>query len=320
MDSEVYAQSACIASRAAELYFVNGASQREICEELGVSVSTVSRLVNRARDEALVTISIAEPYASCLSLERELRQAYHLTEVLIPPVLRPDPSAAHRAVAIEAARLVQRLTTAQDTLGIGWGGTVRQVIQYLNPCRKNPASIVAMHGSIPCYGADLNPQALVERMAMAFGGRHHALQEIGLQPTKEQADSLLADPEVARLYALYAAITISVASIGSFHPQLSSRLAHNYLTATELRQLLDAGVVGDLVLRFFNEAGVECDTPLSARTLAIPLEQYRQIPLKIVVASGAGKAHTLRAALAGGLVDALVIDEALARAVAELTG
>ena len=321
MDREVYAPSACIASRAAELYFIEGASQREICERLGVSPSTVSRLVTRAREESLVSISMAEPYGSCLSLERDLKKAYHLKEVLITPNLAPGPGAAHRAVAIEAARLVQRLTTPQDTLGIAWGGTVRQVIQYLNPCRKVRASFVAMHGSIPCYGADLNPESLVERMAMAFGGRHHALQHPGLQQTEEEVASLRADPHVAKLYSLFGAITISVASIGSFSPPPTSRLAHNnYLTSPELSQLLDAGVIGDLVLRFFTESGEECDTPLSARTLGIPFEQYRQIPLKVVVASGAAKAHTLRAAMTGGLVDALVIDEELARAVAEVAG
>ncbi len=91
MDPEVYAPSACIASRAAELYFVKGASQREICDELGVSVATVSRLVHRAREESLVAISMAEPYASCLSLERDLKEAYGLKEVLIPPNLSPVP-------------------------------------------------------------------------------------------------------------------------------------------------------------------------------------------------------------------------------------
>lgn len=320
MDREVYAPSACIASRAAELYFIAGASQREICDQLGVSVSTVSRLVNRAREEGLVSISMAEPYASCLSLERDLKEAYHLKEVLIPPGLSPDPDAANRAVAIEGARLVQRLTTATDTLGVAWGGTVRQLIGYLNPCRKIPASFVAMHGSIPCYGADLNPQSLVGRMAMAFGGSQHALDHPGLQPRVEDVAHLREDPAVERLFSLYAGITISVASVGSFRPQLSSRLAVKYLTPAELSDLLDAGVVGDLVLRFFDSAGQECDTPLSDRTLAIPFAQYRRIPYKVVVASGRPKAHPLHAALEGGLVDALVVDEELARAVAELSG
>ena len=320
MDPEVYAPSACIASRAAELYFVEGASQREICDRLGVSVSTVSRLVNRAREESLVSIAIAEPYASCLRLERDLKAAYHLKEVLVPPNLSPDPHEANRAVAIEGARLVQRLTTSKDTLGVAWGGTVRKVIHYLNPCRKIPASFVALHGSIPCYGADLNPQSLVERMAMAFGGRQRALDHPGLQPTEADVARLLAEPDVARLYDLYEGITISLASIGSFRPELASRLAYNYLAPDELQNLLEAGVVGDLVLRFFDGAGQECDTDLSDRTLAIPFDQYRRIPFKLVVASGELKALTLHAALEGGLVDALVVDESLARAVAQLKG
>lgn len=194
------------------------------------------------------------------------------------------------------------------------------MIQYLNPCRKIPASFVALHGSIPCYGADLNPEALVGRMAMAFGGRQHVLEHPGLQPAIQDVANVLAEPALVKLFSLYEAITISVASVGSFRPELTSRLAQNYLTPGELHDLLVAGVVGDLVLRFFDAEGQECETPLKDRTLAIPFAQYRRIPFKLVVASGVMKAHTLQAALAGGLVDALVVDEALARAVAQLGG
>jgi deoxyribonucleoside regulator len=317
MDGEVYSQSTCIASRAAHLYYVDGLPQSKISRELGVSVPTVSRLIRRARDEGLVQFSIREPYASCLEFEKDLRSAYGLSEVLVvPTVSGPDPEASKKAVALEAARLVQRLTTAADVLGIAWGGTMYYLIQYLNPCRRIPASFVTMHGSISCCGEELDVRNLVGRMAMAFGGRRYALEAAGLQDSAHEV-ALLADTDRERhVHNLYDRISISVCGVGSFHPNQDSLLANStYLDSSAKAELLAAGAYGDLALRFFDADGAECKTSLAERTVAISLDQYRRIPRKVVAASGVQKAETVRALLRGGLADLLIIDHALAEAV-----
>jgi DNA-binding transcriptional regulator LsrR (DeoR family) len=319
MDSEVYSQSRVIIARAAKLYYLDHVPQRLIARDLGISVPTVSRLLTRARTEGLVRFTIPEPYASCLALELDLRDAFDLVEVLVVPVEDGDPEATKRSVALEGARLVQRLTTSEDTLGVAWGGTMYHLIQYLNPCRRVPASFVTLHGSISKCGPELNPAGLVERMAMAFGGHRRAITQPGLQPSVEDAQRLQREADAVQVRSLYDRITVSVSGVGSMYPTLDSRLVRSeYFTDAELTELRQAGVYGDMVLRFFGEDGQECDTSLRDRTLAIPLDVYRGIPRKIVAANGAHKAQTIRAVLRGGLVDILVVDEDLARATLEL--
>ncbi|MGL5513061.1 MAG: sugar-binding domain-containing protein, partial [Sporomusa sp.] len=57
----------------------------------------------------------------------------------------------------------------------------------------------------------------------------------------------------------------------------------------------------------------ECESDLKHRTLAIDMDVYKNIPCKIIVASGSQKAATLHAALKGGLADVLVVDYWLAK-------
>ncbi|WP_051209355.1 sugar-binding transcriptional regulator [Propionicicella superfundia] len=319
MDSEVYSQSTCIAIRAAQLYYIEHSSQRNIADEMGISVPTVSRLINRARNEGLVQFSISEPYAACLDLENSVKAAFGLADVLVAPSATGDREATTRAVALEAARLVQRLTTPDDILGIAWGGTMSHLIGFLNPCRRVPAGFVTLHGSISSCGPELNPATLVERMAMAFGGRRHRIDHAGLAESRAGRDVLLAEPETARVSALYDRITIAVSGVGSLYPEPDSRLVRShFLTEAEVAEVRAAGAYGDMVLRFFDESGQECRTSLSERTLGISLDQYRDIPRKIVAASGAHKAQTVRAMLRGRLADVLVVDEELARGVLAL--
>ncbi len=315
MNGEVFSQSTWVVARAAQLYYVEDRPQSEIATLLGVSVPTVSRLLGRARDEGLVRFSITEPFASCLSLERELVQLGGLTRAMvIPAEPSDDGETIKRAVALEGARLLQRITTPQDILGVAWGGTMYHLIRYLNPCRKVRASFVTLHGSISCGGPDLDAKTLVGRIAMAFGGRRYAIACDGLQNGPERVAQLSAEDEVERVQSLYDKITVSVSGVGSMYPSLESRLVRSgYLSRAEIAELTAAGAHGDLMLRFFDGNGAECRSSLVDRTVAISFEKYRRIPRKIIAASGTSKAECVSAMIRGRLVDILIIDEWLAR-------
>ena len=79
------------------------------------------------------------------------------------------------------------------------------------------------------------------------------------------------------------------------------------------QQLEQAGACCDLVLRFLDKNGQECNTPLRSQAVGIPLESYRRIPNKIIVASDERKWVAVLALLRNRLVDTLIIDQNLAR-------
>ena len=67
MKSEVFNQSRCAVLRAANLYYMEGCSQKEIAERLAVSVPTVSRLLKRAKEEGLISSRTGSKSCVCLS-------------------------------------------------------------------------------------------------------------------------------------------------------------------------------------------------------------------------------------------------------------
>ena len=82
-----------------------------------------------------------------------------------------------------------------------------------------------------------------------------------------------------------------------------------------MEQLRQAGVYGDLIFRFFDQNGNECDTDMRYQCIGIPWEIYKRIPNKIIVAAGEKKKDVIIALLRGRLVDTLIIDESLARSI-----
>jgi deoxyribonucleoside regulator len=321
MKGEVYNQSKWIVMKAAYFYYVHDKPLKEVADILNVSKSTVSRLIKRAKKERIVEFVMPSPYKQCLELEHELVKRFKLKEaIVVPSVYKAkdviDAEKSKMSVALEGARYIQRIITSNDILGIAWGGTMYYLINYLNPCQKTYATFVTLHGSLSCCDYELDVNTLVPRMSMAFGGRHYSLSYEGLLSSEEKINLLKSKKDVKQVFSLFNKLSISVSGIGSFYPKLDSPLSRlQYLQADELVFLQGKGVYGDIMLRFFDENGKECDTNLKRRTLTIDMDTYKEIPCKIIVASGVQKAKTLQAALKGKLVDVLIIDSALAQAI-----
>ncbi len=316
MKGEVYNQSQCIVSRVAYLYYIEGKTRTEIADSTGISASTISRLLKRAKEEGMIETRMAEPYLTCNRLETELMVKYGLKRVIVVPVeeeREDNLDTIKKKVALEGARYVQRIIRDGDVLGMAWGGTMYYLIQYLNPCRKVDANIITMHGSIADCDSKLAVKALVKRAAMAFGGKHATISYPGLLGSSGQIYKLKQET-CKEMFSLFHEITISVCGVGSTCPNRESLLFRtNYLTPGELEVIRRADVCSDLILRFIDHNGKECSTPLKDRTLSIDLEVYKKIPCKIIAASGSFKAEAVTSLLRGGLVDVLIIDLNMAR-------
>jgi deoxyribonucleoside regulator len=298
--------------------------QNEIAAILNISIPTVSRLIKKAKDEKIVEFVIRDPYIQCIDLEENIKKAFGLKDVVVAPI----PTLANvdspkndisenmrKLVALEGARYIQRIITEKDLLGISWGKTMYNLIHYLNPCQKVNAAFVTMHGSISGCHQDMDVRSLVSRMAMTFGGRNYSLLSEGFMSNKEIARSIKEEKNVKKVFEIFNHITISVCSVGAFYPQRESMLylPGGYITDNEIKDLSNKGLVGDMVIRFFDREGKECETDFKERTIGIDMESFKKIKTKVTIAAGETKAQAVLSAIKGGLVDVLITDYHLAK-------
>ena len=317
-DPNIYMQSKNLMLKVAHLYYYKAMRQQEISEQLEISVSTVSRLLKKAKEEKIVYFSIDEEYLECLNLEEFLREYCGLREVIVAPLpnrgegLRPEE--IKKIVGIEGARYLQRIVTDNDMVGVAYGETVWYVYNYLNPCQKCNVSFVTMHGALHHESGKLDGTWLVPRIAKVFGGNYYTINQKGIQNSREAVMRVLKEERVRTVFEQFPKITISISGVGMAFPETGTILLRgNYLSQQMQQQLEQAGACCDLVLRFLDKNGQECNTPLRSQAVGIPLESYRRIPNKIIVASDERKWVAVLALLRNRLVDTLIIDQNLAR-------
>lgn len=313
----VYEQSKFIISKASYLYFFEGLSQSEIAKKLNISISTVSRLLKQAKEEDIIEIKMSGLHKNCIDLSELIKNKFNLKTVIVAPVNEcMSDLEIKKAVALEGARYVQRIISDDDVLGIAWGGTMYQLINFLNPAQKRNSKFVTLHGSIFMSDYDIDVQTLVSRMAGAFSGKKYSMLIHALLSNEKAVNIINNEPYIQNVRNMFDKITVSLSGIGSFKPQLNSPLVTSkYLNNEELSELIKEGVCGDIMLRFFDSSGNECNTSLKNRTLAIDFEKYKTIPNKVVVASGSYKSLTINSAIKGNLVNTLIIDSLLAKSI-----
>lgn len=314
MRRKVYEQSGFLTARAAYLHHIREMPQGDVARALGVSPATVSRLLKSAKESNIITVTLDEARARHLAVSEELAMRHGLSEVIIAAAEGlDDEEEIKKAVAHEGARYVQRTIKPADILGIAWGGTIYHLINYLNPSQKQHTEFVTLHGSIYSVDYELDVQTLVTRIAKVFSGTRYGMKLNGLCGSVAAAESIREEMKVRVIFEMFDKITISLSGVGSFYPEITTPLGTvTYLTEEEVAMLRGKNVYGDLMLRFFDRDGNECDTELSRRTLAITFSQYKKVPNKVVVASGRRKTETVRALLKGRLADTLIIDSGLA--------
>jgi DNA-binding transcriptional regulator LsrR (DeoR family) len=292
----------------AKAYYEDNLTQGEIGKRFGLSRIKVSRLLQQARDEKIVQITIIPPQEPNAELERKLESRYGLDEAVIVFPSSYDKEAIVQELGPPAAERLLRSLQGNEVISISWGTTLLAVVESLPPQTWSEMKVVQMLGGLgrpesETYGADL-----VHRMAQIFGARPRMIPAPGIVTNKLVRDALLTDPQISDTLALAAQAHAAMVGIGRPTPG-SVVMESGILSEKALGQLEALGAVGDIALRFFDAYGQAVQHEICDRIIGLDLEQIKKIPRVMGVAGGEEKYEVIRAALRGKLVNVLVTDD-----------
>lgn len=301
--------------QAAWLYHIGQMSQEEVSRRMGLSRFKVLRLLAEARDLGLVRISIAHETARTLALADRLAARFGLTEVQVAPDAGDSDEAARRSVGHLAAGWLSRIgRDGAVTVGVGWGRTVAAMAEALTGLRNPELCFVSLMGSMTRTSAT-SPFDVCARLAALTSGRALFLPAPFLADTPADAAMILRQRMVREALEVAQAAPHMVISVGECSPEALLQTS-GVLTAAEVAALRAAGAVADTTGKFFCADGALADTDLNARAPSVSLEDLRRSDV-LLLSAGAGKAVAARAVIRAGIVNRLIVDEALALALLE---
>jgi deoxyribonucleoside regulator len=299
--------------RVAWLYHDRQLTQQEIADRLGISRSTISRLLTEAERDGIVRVIITRPLPESARLSEALIERYALTGAIVGAAL-DDESPAHAAAAAMARRLESIASSGNVTIATGWGRTIALCAQQTRPVVTNGVMIVDAFGHTTTD--DVTAAVEVSNiLSRKFDARVMHVPSPGFAPSSDLAHSFVSSPPVARALAKARTADVVMISIGVASKD-SLLIAEGFMSEESMAEAIEGGAVGEIFGWYFDAGGNNVPVE-SLHPIALSLEDMRNSSRVIGVAGGAEKAQAITGAIATGVLDEIAVDVSLATALLE---
>ncbi|WP_075290490.1 sugar-binding transcriptional regulator [Pararhizobium arenae] len=291
------------------LHFLEGLTQSQIADQLGISHATVNRLIKRGRQLGLVEIKIKSPVEPLVDMEERLLALGGISRAVVVPTVSDNPQTALQAVGEAAARLLLEEIADGDTICITGGKGVGAVVAGLQPARRFDVRVIPATGCVQGkHYTDVNHVSTL--MADRLGGRSYQIHAPLFADDAEQRDMLINMRAVADVFQRAREAKVAVVGIGSILSTDSTYYDLHPSSSEDRKAIEQSGASAELLAHLLDGHGRVCDYSLNRALVSLTLEEFASIPTKIGVASGLNKAGSILSVLRGNHLDTLVTDEA----------
>lgn len=304
MDTKRQIKQAVTISR---LYYLEGATQAQIAKQLNLSRPTISRALQYARDNNIVNIQVNDPLSNVDDLKAQLQRKYQLDDVVIADVgsagnYQEDLDLLGQA----AAAYLPQIIHDNDTIGISWGRTLAAVARHLQPSDRKNVQVVYLKGTV----ANSTHNNFVVEVTKHFNACYYTQAEILPLPVifdnQDIKKMVVKDRFIHSILTAAQQAQVALFTVGTTAPD-ATLFELGYLSKQEIAKLQKESV-GDIVSQFVDANGQIVDPALTARTVALPIEQLKEKRQAVLIAGGMAKLPAIRAALAGRYANVLVTD------------
>jgi DNA-binding transcriptional regulator LsrR (DeoR family) len=297
----------------ARMYYERGLTQAEIGRQFHISRSTVSRLLQEARDRHVVRISINYPWKRDFDLEREVFKRFPLREVRVLQSMDRSMADVLKGLGRLAAEYLDNCIRDGMTLGVSYGRSIAATIQQLNPSRHVDMTVVQILGALGSGNPLIEGPDLVREIANLYGASYRYLFTPMIVESEQTRNLLLQEPNVQETLELGRRADTIILGIGAHAPGASGLIWTGYLTQKDIAFLQSSGAIGHMCAQHFDEQGRTLDISFNRRVISIGLEALRNIETVIAVAGTKEKAPAILGALRGDYINVLITDDKAAQ-------
>lgn len=293
----------------ARAYYLDNVSKVDIADRLAISRHKVTRLLAKAVDEGIVTITINDQGMTDPMLSERLAAHLGLRNCYVVRT-GGDQDAVRDRLGRAAAGFLSDMLREGEILGLTWGRTLNAVAGHLSSLPR--LTIVQLTGTL---SGDLaaSPIEIVRRASQYSRGAVYPIFSPMVVRDERTARILKNDPTIRKAIDLFPAVTTAVLSVGCWNPPDTQ--IRSALDEAEAKRITELGCVADIAGILVDAEGAPVDPAFQRRCVAISYEELNSIPRVIAVAAGRLKAPAIQAVSNAGIITDLITDDALALAI-----
>lgn len=290
-------------------YYIENLTQQEIAKILGINRIKILRLLDKAKENGLITFQIRNSSTKRLNMENSFKELFHLSDVLIIPTV-PSSESLNDSLAQAASMYINQRLKENSYINMGYGDTPSRILNYLAQRSENPINVISLTGGVNYY--------LPNAQSNVFNARLHLIPSPLILNSSFIMEELKKEQAIQRISNMALLADFTVVGIGGIDPDTATIIKNAILTPDDYLFLSKQGAVGDILSHFIDIEGHPIDTELEKRLMSPALSDIEKFNNVIGVAGGAHKIEAIYATLTGNYLDVLITDESTASAILEL--
>lgn len=299
-------------ARAARLHYEFDLTHQEVAATLGLSRVKVTRLLKKARQTGLVQITVFTGLSLFMTMEEDLCSRFGLVRAVVVPDSVSHERGPLSAVARGGATFLNQIVADDVVIAVGLSRTVAEIPRWLGVVSPARVSFVSLVGASRAGGGGArSPYLATDALAAAYSGTAEHLHAPVIVRSRSMAEELILEPSVAEPLARAAGADAAFVGIGGIEDRAEAGWAAD-VPRSEWAELAAAGMIGDIAGRFFDRDGKLIDHEINHRVIGLTLDQFAEIPTRVIVAAGPTKVDPLLAAMRRGLPNVLITDASTA--------
>lgn len=304
--------------QAAKLYYMQQLTQAEIGRRLHTSRSTVSRLLQEARDKGIVNITIEYPWERDEELENKLKHTFNLRDARVLMVYDQSDEESRDGRGLLAAEYIDNIVQDGMILGMSNGRSIASTVNQLNPSREVNMTVVQIIGALGTDNPLVDGPDLVRNLAEVYGAQYRYMHAPLVVEDIRTRDLLLQEPSLQETMSLARRTDVAVLGVGSLESASSGLIWTGFLNEKDITWLRNQGGVGHMCAQHYDIDGQLLDVELNRRTIGVGLETLRSIDTVIAIAGSEEKAKAILGAIRGQYIDVLITDDRAVNKILEL--
>lgn len=297
--------------RAAWLYYNHNLTQKEIADQLGLSRTTVMKLLDEALKRGEVQIWINEGDRSCIELSLKLEKVLGLDEVVVVPG-SSDAMSSARSVGLALGKFLSEAISDGMMIGVGWGRTLSASLASFRAPRRQGVKVVSLLGGLIETKSE-NPIDYSWRLASQIGAECFLYPAPLLVDSPQTKEILRTRCGLDKIEILSQSLDVAVFSVGDVGPKATS-LSRAFVTEAEYIEIVASGAICDLMCNYLDRDGRSVDHPINGRVMSVDLEHLATARHVVIACGGTERADAILAAIRRVGCNTLFTDEGAATA------
>lgn len=296
--------------RAARLYYEGHYSQDQVASKLNTSRSNVSRMLSDAKRMGYVEIKIVSPTHKHESLSAQLSELLNIKDVQV--ITSESNDLTLNTVGRAAASALLKNLRDNQTIAISWGRGLEAAVVNTHSETLSGLKVTQIMGSLSAVNTSVSAEEVGRNLAKNLNAQFVAFHSPVVVSNAKVRDSLMEEESISKTLQLARGAHVALVGIGSAGSSSSEMVLSEFKLSKAEREAIADDYAGDIAARFYKKDGSPLSAALDARVIGLTLEEIKNIPRVIGVASGAEKVAGVVGAARAGLIDTLIVDLACA--------